>query len=469
MIKAIVTKEWRQSLRQGHVRWVLAFALGLMLVSSVHTLLRYLDHQEIHTAASQASRENWLTQGEKNPHGAAHYGLHVFKPWQLGSIFDPGILPYTGTTVFVEAHVKNDAMHPPMADRTSLARWGNLSPAFILLYLVPLLMIVLHFNAISGERATKMHSWTASTGIPFRTWLSGKYVSAWALPLFFLVLCLGSVWAVSGFAAAELARVAWLMLGFGLFYGAILNGIFLVSSLIRTPASCLLILLGLWMAGSWMVPKMAASLAENKYPAPALAELRLRINEAMSKGLMGHGTSNERVDKLREEILAEYGVERVEDLPINFNAVAMQDSEEYGYEVFDHFYQQVKDQYNRQDGLFLKFGFLSPVLPASLFSMALSQTDEHAHWHFNRAVEMYRREFVEILNREMMMNSKTGDWSYRSKESTWEKVPEFQYESPSLAENLRLTKGSLGALSFWAIVSGVVLFLWIPAQRGWRA
>lgn len=468
MLKAVVLKEWRQKLRQGHVRWVFILMLGLIIGSGMHTFFRYLDEQTVHEQASALSREDWEAQEAKNPHSAAHYGLHVFKPWQLGAIFDPGILPYTGTTVFVEAHTKNDAMHPPIADRTSLARWGDLSPAFILLYLVPLLMIVLHFDAIAGERETQMDTWTASTGLPFRTWLLGKWLAAGATPLLFMIACLGGTWFASGFDLGEIQRLAWLVLGFGLFFVVVLNGILAVSSLIRKPATSLLLLLGFWIVASWTVPKIAATMAENRYPAPGLAELKQRMDQAKREGLMGHSTSAERRKELEDKVLQEYGVSSIQELPINFDAVAMQAGEEYGYQVFDHFYEEVLEQQDRQQTLFQGFGLLSPMMPAAFLSMALAQTDGQAHWHFNQAAEMYRRQFVEMLNREMMLHSKTGEWGYHSHQSTWAKLPRFQYEPPTPSESLGQVSNAYGVLAIWVLVSGIFLFIWVPKMHGWR-
>lgn len=468
MIITVFRKEWLQALRLGRVRWLLGIALLLAFASGLHTFSAYLNYQNEHALASQISRGDWLSQEAKNPHSAAHYGLFVFKPWLPGSLFDPGLLPFTGTTAFVEAHVKNDANHAPISDRTTLARWGSLSPAFILLYLVPLLMIAIHFDTVSGERASQMLKWTATTGLPFGKWLAGKWLAIIVLPAFFLILCLGGSWLAAGFTWDHPQLLFGLLLGFLLFYAVLANLILWVSAFTKTPASSLLVLLAVWILMGWAVPKVAANMAEIQHPAPSIAELRQRIDAAKRDGLMGDAISSERLAELSGQILNELGIEDTPDAAVNRDALNMQAGEAYGYEIFDHFYQEVESNHEQQRQLFLTSSALSPLLPAAMLSMAFSQTDAHAHWHFNRAVELYRREFVEILNREMMLHSQTGDWGYHSHPSTWSKIPEFHYQSQPPTQTWQRAKGYLFSLSLWGMLTSVLTFWIVPARWGWR-
>jgi ABC-2 type transport system permease protein len=46
-----------------------------------------------HELARRATREQWLHQGVKNPHSAAHYGVYAFKPKMPLSLVDQGVDP----------------------------------------------------------------------------------------------------------------------------------------------------------------------------------------------------------------------------------------------------------------------------------------------------------------------------------------------------------------------------------------
>ena len=49
-----------------------------------------------------------------------------------------------------------------------------------------------------------------------------------------------------------------------------------------------------------------------------------------------------------ERLLADYGVERVEDLPINAVGACLQESEEFGNRIFDRNYGALWDTFRRQ-------------------------------------------------------------------------------------------------------------------------
>ena len=87
-----------------------------------------------------------------NPHAAAHYGAFVFKPVQPLSAIDPGLDPFLGVFVFLEAHKQQLARHRPIEDATPTRRLGQLTPASAALVLLPLLVVSLTFSSFAGER-----------------------------------------------------------------------------------------------------------------------------------------------------------------------------------------------------------------------------------------------------------------------------------------------------------------------------
>ena len=87
-----------------------------------------------------------------NPHAAAHYGAFVFKPVQPLSAIDPGLDPFVGVFVFLEAHKQQLARHRPIEDATPTRRLGQLTPASAALVLLPLLVVTLTFSSFAAER-----------------------------------------------------------------------------------------------------------------------------------------------------------------------------------------------------------------------------------------------------------------------------------------------------------------------------
>ena len=115
--------------------------------------------------------EAWLQQGPRHPHDAAEQGMHVFKPEPPLAVLDPGIEPFVGSTVWLQAHRQSELKFRPAQDATGLQRFGELSPAWILQVLLPLIIIVIGFNAVSGERERGTLRQLLSIGVPTRSFL----------------------------------------------------------------------------------------------------------------------------------------------------------------------------------------------------------------------------------------------------------------------------------------------------------
>ncbi len=94
--------------------------------------------------ATDLSRQQWLNQGAKGLHSAAHYGVYAFKPQMPLSFIDRGVEAYTGAAVWLEAHKQNDFRYRPAQDQTAVARFGELTAATVLQILLPL------FNNFAG-------------------------------------------------------------------------------------------------------------------------------------------------------------------------------------------------------------------------------------------------------------------------------------------------------------------------------
>ena len=107
-----------------------------------------------HADAQRAERDVWLDKGDMNPHAAAHYGAFVFKPVQPLSAIDPGLDPFVGVFVFLEAHKQQLARYRPIEDATPTRRLGQLTPETSAgLILLPLLVVLLTFSSCSRARS----------------------------------------------------------------------------------------------------------------------------------------------------------------------------------------------------------------------------------------------------------------------------------------------------------------------------
>lgn len=173
MTQVIARKEFIEMLRDGRVRWTGGIVLVLLAVAFLTGWTRHHELTRQHSAAQEATRKHWLTQGKKNPHSAAHYGIYAFKPKLPLAVLDTGTEP-TGVAVWLEAHKQNEFKYRPAQDATILARFGELTAAAVMQLLIPLLIIIMTFGAFAGEREQGTLRQLLSLGVPARRLALGK-------------------------------------------------------------------------------------------------------------------------------------------------------------------------------------------------------------------------------------------------------------------------------------------------------
>jgi ABC-2 type transport system permease protein len=88
--------------------------------------------------------------------------------------------------------------------------------------------------------------------------------------------------------------------------------------------------------------------------------------------------------------------------------------------------------------------------------MGLAGTDFKQHRHFTDSVSAYRLRWLEILNEDIFHNRRPGELSYSRGRDLWEKVPEMNYEPPSLTWVLGNHTRSIAMLGGWLVAVLVV-------------
>ena len=148
MLRLLILKECRQQWRDRRFQIT---TLALLLLAGLSLFLAHRQYRDAllhYREGTLQERQRWVEQGPKNPHSAAHYGIFIFKPPSPLMLWDQGVIPFSGSTVFTEAHVKNDAGLEPAQQQSDIVRFGSLTPNFLLLYLVPLVLILSGFGLL---------------------------------------------------------------------------------------------------------------------------------------------------------------------------------------------------------------------------------------------------------------------------------------------------------------------------------
>lgn len=452
MILTVARKEFREIIRDGRIKWS-ALILAVMLVAALGTAgQRYADISVERASAQEVVNMQFAAQGEKNPHAAAHYGLYAFKPVTPLSFFDTGVGSYTGVSVWLEAHNRNDAEGEPARDATAIARFGELTGAFTLQMLLPLLVILLAFPSFAGERETGTLRQVLSMRVSSVELLFGKAIGACAALSVFVgpILLLGLIGLAFAPDGLDYLGHGLVLVVLYIVYALIFLFLTLaVSANVKTAQTALVVMVGFWAVSSFVLPRAASDVSRLLYPTPTAVAFKAQIDEAMQSGLNGVSPDT-LVQQRQEQTLKLYNVESVEDLPINFQGMIFDLQEKLGNEVFDKFYGELHAVFDQQTGLHQMFSIGSPRMAMQLASMELSGTALTQHLEFTTQAEQYRRDLVEDMNGDITLNSDAGQADYRAGPELWASVDRFAY-----------TPASLGTLLSRLGPSFMVMFLWL--------
>lgn len=460
----IAKKELKIALRE---RLIVSLGVIIVLLLGIALYAGYVSYRqqrEMITQTQAEKRQEWLNQGDKHPHIAAHYGTFVFKPKTVLSLFDFGLDAYTGTSVYLEAHFQHEFMFRPAQDHSSMIRFGELSAALVLQVLVPLLVIFVAFASFTRERESGTLKLLMSQGISFRMLSWGK-ILAYGIMLilillpFVLGLALLSAGNIPNDAIPDVTvRVLLLSLIYGVYLFFFIAFSVWVSLRSSTGRNALLTLLTCWIFFAILMPKTVANLSESFYRLPSMRVFKAQIEADKLNGLDGKTPRSVRMANLEKEYLEKYGADSVQQLPFNFDGVSLQAGEEFGNQVYDLHLAKLRGLFHEQNRLGSIASLFNPYLAVQHLSMALSGTDIHTSIHFEEKVEAYRRELIRKMNNDMAENSEYGEfYEYKAGSNLWQQIEDFSYQTPTTWELLRHYRLELVSLLLWTVLLMILL------------
>ncbi len=459
MIKAIIWKELLQYRRDGRVMSVLLITLALGFAAAVNGWSTVETLQRERQSAVQSDRDTWDNQGKKNPHTAAHFSRYAFQPTSNLAVFDPGLKDFMGSAIWLEAHYRDPATLRAVEDAVEIQRFARLTPAWILQVFAPLLAILLAFAGIAAERERGTLRQVMSSGVSPQHLFVGKAIAA---------LCIIALLAPSVIAAVALAantqdemglpgaglRLAGIVLAYAIYIGAFTFAAIGISARVAKSKTALVILVGFWAASVVFIPRLATDVGSTLSPAPEATDFEARLSSESSSPFWGSSeAAQQRRADIETEVLAQYGVDNIADLPINYDGYLLQESEEFANGVFDRMYDELWGAYEDQADIVRLFSLVSPTLALSNISSALAGSDMQAHRHFADSAELFRRDFVRILNEEMIENGGEDGYGYMSDNDFWQQNPDFDYQPPTAGDVLSNVWADILILLAWAFLA----------------
>jgi ABC-2 type transport system permease protein len=92
----------------------------------------YQSVNDQHNEAKKNARSEWLGQGQKNPHSAAHYGTYAFKPNYPLALIDNGVDKFSDVSTFLEARRRSDEQYMAAQDLTAFSRFGDFTSSIVI-------------------------------------------------------------------------------------------------------------------------------------------------------------------------------------------------------------------------------------------------------------------------------------------------------------------------------------------------
>jgi ABC-2 type transport system permease protein len=463
-VTRIAAHEWRTMRRSRVAQLAVLMLIVLSVVAALTAIAQRNNSDALRDRFQAQADQEFEGQPARHPHRMVHYGHFVFRPLPALAAFDPGVDAFTGSTIFLEGHRQNSANFGDVRQSSLLARFGQLTPAFVLQVLAPLVLIFVGFGAVSRERESGTLRLLAAHGATARNLVGGK------------ALALGGVAALM--LAPALAALLWLVvaqgapglpaLGLALAYVAYLAMwvliVIIVSSFAHHARTALMALLGIWAMTTILVPRIAPDVAVGLAPLPTRLETDIAIQRDLRKIGDSHNPDDPHFAAFKARVLKQYGVRRVEDLPLNYRGLLAMEGEALTSRLFDDYASRQFTEQRRQGGIAISFGLFSPAIALRSLSMALAGTDLEGHRRFLQQAEAYRFDIVQRLNRLQAEAVTYDDDSNRNKDPEagrrvridaehWHEVPDFVYRGAGINEKLSA-----------AFPGAVVLLLWLAGS-----
>ena len=460
-MKEIIINEWIGYFRNKLFLYVgVFFCFFLCLVAFLGIIQNNKLNAE-QELAHEHIRSQWDEMEASNPHSAAHYGTYAFKPVSVLNSIDEGINSVTGNVLRLEGHRQNDIVFSEASQSLMISKFGKLKPSLIFQFIIPLLLIFFSFNTYMSERNSGRLKLMLVQGASLRKVVFSKVLSIWFIGLFLLLITLffQLLFNINNLNSDIFIRLFILFLSYSFYYLILINITVLLSVIFKSSTAALSLTVLTWVFWTIFFPTIMGNTTEKLSPLPTRIEFKEAMSEDRSKGIDGHNPRGERRDALEKATLEKYNVDKLEDLPINFSGIVMQEDEEYGNMVWDKHFGDLYSQLEKQKSNYQLSGFINPFASLQNLSMGSSGSDMFHHLDFLTKAETYRRIFIKTLNDEYAFGgSKTGERGWKATNEFFRSVKDFKYELPTFFSLYSKYLIDVIIILFWVFFTTFLLY-----------
>ncbi|MEM7687664.1 MAG: DUF3526 domain-containing protein [Pseudomonadota bacterium] len=465
----IAREEWRLWLRSKVVVAAALIVAVMLITTSVLTANRVAGEQSQRMEQQVAAEQTFFAQPDRHPHRMVHYGHYAFRPPPPLAVFEPGVDAVTGQSIFLEGHRQNTAMFADTKAAADMGGFSTLTPASLYQLLMPLLVIVLGHAMFLRERESGTLAVLLAQGQSGVGLAMGKAAGLLGVVAIFMIP-LAAVASYSITLGESALAALSLVLGYFVYlcvWGAV---ILAASILVKQRSVSLGVLVFVWLFAALIVPRFAINASSAAIDAPGKIESDLVMLAEQRKLGDGHDAADPAFQALQAQVLEQYEVETVEDLPINWRGVVASYSEAELTDLLNSYAQDRMGLEARQSRMFDLFGLISPTIAIGSISRTLAGTDLAAHHRFLREAEDLRFDFVQSLNRahteeldyavdlNRNTNAETSQ-AARINAASWQVLDEFRFAPDSASERVSRASRSLLVLMGWLAVACGAVFM----------
>ncbi|RZJ90711.1 MAG: DUF3526 domain-containing protein [Chryseobacterium sp.] len=456
MIRTIAQKEFYSALRDKRFM-VFALIIFVLLFTSIITGYEsYRLLQAERTLAQHHAEADFHSQPDRHPHRVAHYGSYAFRPKSALSFLDAGLDPFTGTMVYLEAHQQNSANFSQAQQSNTLIRIGEMTMAFVMQWLMPLLIIFLCFNAFTQERENGTLKLLVSQGVAIKNIAKGKIlgfsllISLVIFPAFLIAVLTSLFISGEAWSLDIVLRLLTILLSYAAYFFIFITGSVFISSVCKQSKTALISLLGCWILFCVVLPKLTVSLGDALFQTPSKAAMDASIHRQAKNGINGHDAQDERTKAFTEQLLKKYGVDSASQLPVNLGGLVMAEGEAFSSKLYQKHFDELVNTYEKQNNISIWSGFLNPYQSIRTISMGMAGSDFSHYVSFLNAAENYRFKLAQHLNHLQAYKLANKAKDTRLDKSEYNHYPEFTYYPPTFRQVFFPNLVSMLALFIWA-------------------
>ncbi|MCU0389975.1 MAG: DUF3526 domain-containing protein [Thermoflexibacter sp.] len=295
---------------------------------------------------------------------------------------------------------------------------GQFDLAFVLTFILPLLIIALTYNILSAERERGTLPLLLSMPLNIKQWLLQKLVFNYLFINILIFVLLALSFAFFGISLTDFSFVQ-LLFALALYSLFWFGMAYLVNSLGKSSSFNAMSLLGVWLFFTLLVPSTVNMLATALYPVPS------RVEFVTAQRQMQNQT-----EKQKEKILAAFYQKNAQfERKASESEKTWQDwwregfaEDEYAEQMLQKIKQDFQAKANAQRNFANGFQYVSPVI---LFQNTLNQiakTDTKTYMDFQEKVEDFEKEWSAYFKGKFMKNEKLTTKDYAN-------FPKFEKES----------------------------------------